>query len=280
MLFISYREGFWSDTRIAEGDAIRDVPLGGTGTERPVDEQELADRVRGKRLLLLVHGYNNERDNILEAYAHIAREMQLRNLVGSPTAAYDEIVGVVWPGGRIDVSYIPAKLRANAIADMVFARLRRLAFAAEAIDVNTHSLGARVLLKALQNATPDVPPYSSPNAIRLRNVWLTAAAVDDESIEKGRKFYVSTQACGRVYILFSKEDEVLKYFFPLGDFDRALGYHGPEHEELVEQYSPNVRVVDATSVVSSHGDYRKSDEVYDFYLRALAGAEIPQFSSL
>jgi len=276
---ISYRKGFWANSVLAERDEIRNVPLVGNGVEVPMTEVELASKIDGRRILLLIHGYNNERDEIRGAYERIAREMDARGLVGD-NAAYHEILGIVWPGGKLGVSYAPAKLRANAMSDAFFARLRWMTARAAAVDINTHSLGARVALKALQNATPDEPIGSTPNAIKIRNLWLTGPALDDESIERGYKFFAATRAVERVHVIHSREDEVLRYLFPFGDGGRALGYQGPFRPQRIADHSPNVRIVDGSQVVGDHSAYRKSPEIFSYFARALGGQHYPQFSTL
>lgn len=95
------------------------------------------------------------------------------------------VLGYVWPGGDLGISYVFAKRRAEKAAQRIQSLLLSIASVANSIDINTHSLGARVALQALKGV-PGKP---------IRNLFMLAAAVDDESIEIGEKFYSSTQAC-------------------------------------------------------------------------------------
>lgn len=286
MLFISYRREFWSNEFYSNHDEMRDVPLQGVGIETPVSEAQFAKRIRGKSVLLLVHGFNNEREQIIAAYDTIVGNLQAHGIVGGASPLYHEVIGLTWPGGRLDISYAAAKLRASAIADSVFARLRTTVGEAKSVDINTHSLGARVALKALQNAAIGVQSGSSPNAIRIRNLWLTAAAVDNDSIERGEKFFGPTQACETVYVLHSSKDKVLKIWFPIGELssgslpDKALGLNGPDNPKDIKNYSKNVKVVDCSRPKLDHGDYKNSPDVFAFYAKELETGNAPQFSKL
>jgi esterase/lipase superfamily enzyme len=267
MIIISYRRNFWDDAGMAEHDAVHEVPLNGLDPESVLTDDDLAGAVRKKRILLLVHGYRNPRENVIEGYRMIDATMRLRGMIGAGPSRYSAVLGVTWPGGLTPVSYPLAKMRANAIADSVWARTKTLCAKARAVDVMTHSLGARVALKAFQNA-PD-------GEVFVRNLFLTAPAVDDESIERKQKFFGATRACERVFVLFSRNDGVLGGLFPIpvfGDGDLALGFKGPQHKDRV---GPNVRLVDCARPVGSHSDYRKRFELYTFIAGVLSGAPIP-----
>jgi esterase/lipase superfamily enzyme len=264
MNFISYRKNFWSNVDIGVPDTVRDVPTDGTSAEAPISDDDFRVSITDQRLLLLVHGYHNKRENIIGGYSMIDGAMQAKNIVGTGARAYHQVIGIAWPGGFTKASYLFAKLRANALGDSVFARLKKVVEAAKAVDIMTHSLGARVILKALQNA--------DPNRETIRNLFLTAPAVDDESIQKGEKFFISTQACRKVFVLHSSNDTVLKITYPLMDFDKALGLNGPDKPNKV---GDNVQLVDCSNAVKAHSDYRKRLELYSFIKKVLDGQPPP-----
>jgi esterase/lipase superfamily enzyme len=268
MIFISYRKNFWSNLDIGVPDTIREVPTDGTSAEAPISDDDFRTAIQDQRLLLLIHGYHNKRENIIGGYSMIDGALRAKNAVGSGARAYHQVIGIAWPGGFTKISYLAAKLRANALGDSVFARLRKIVEAAKAVDIMTHSLGARVILKALQNA--------DPNSETVRNLFLTAPAVDDESIQQGEKFFISTQACRKVFVLHSGNDKVLKLTYPLMDFDKALGLNGPDK---ANKLGANVQMVDCSDAVRAHSDYRKRLELYTFIKKVLDGqpppAELP-----
>ena len=73
MLIISCRKNFWDNYVVADGpDKIADVDLDkSNGYFQPVTEKEFGNRVSGKSVLLLVHGYRNCRKDVLAAYKKI-----------------------------------------------------------------------------------------------------------------------------------------------------------------------------------------------------------------
>jgi esterase/lipase superfamily enzyme len=266
MYFISYRKNFWSNTDDSDHDAIRNVPLDNSSEGLDVKEEKFVSDITDKRVLLLIHGYRNKRENVVGGYGMIENQMRVKSILGTGGRAYDEVVGLAWPGGLFRISYLIAKKRVNKIADSVFARLEKLVAQAKAVDVMTHSLGARVILKAMQNA--------APGKQLIRNLILTAPAVDDESIQEGEKFFAATQACRDVYVLYSDDDPVLSTFFKvplLGDSDRALGDRGPEKPNKIGK---NVHLVDCINIVKEHSDYRKRLELYTFIKKVLDGQPV------
>jgi esterase/lipase superfamily enzyme len=265
---ISYRANFWDSSLAAGHDEIRDVVLPANGTETSVGDDAFSEFLFHKRLLVLVHGYHNTKGNVLGGYCMIEKEMQQVGLVG-PGAPYDAVVGLTWPGGFTAPSYPLAKLWADAISGKVWARLRRVIGFAESVDVMTHSLGARVILKALQNAAEGT---AGP-----RDLFLTAPAVDHDSIERGEKFFSCTERCGRVFVLFSRHDDTLRVAYPIGEaasgnlFARALGAKGAEDPSKL---GPNVHQIDCQNFVDDHSDYRKRTELYDF-IRDVRNGSLP-----
>jgi esterase/lipase superfamily enzyme len=270
VIIISSRKNFWEPNSFSNSEAVRDIDLmvpNDPGTN--ISDAELQAAVTGKRLHLLIHGYNNDEAAIRESYGVIETMMSTQGLVG-PAAPYDMVLGYVWPGGELGISYVFAKRRAEKVAPRVQTLLLSIASVAAALDINTHSLGARVALQALKGV---------PGKL-IRNLFMLAASVDNESIEIGEKFYSSTQACNGAYVFHSKYDEVLKIWFPLGDFDMALGLNGPEDPSAIIDHSPNVKVVNCKKVIKKHTAYKSEPKIYQYWLNELTGTPSDQFYTL
>lgn len=141
---------------------------------------------------------------------------------------------------------------------------------AHTVDVQTHSLGARVALQAM----------AFEHEIFVDNLLLTAPAVDNESLEPDKEFNDALRSCRRCLVYHSEKDPVLKVAYRIGALDRALGYKGPEHPRVIEAECPDVFVVDCGAVVKSHGGYRQSGEVYDHWTRVLSDQALPRFEKL
>jgi esterase/lipase superfamily enzyme len=193
-------------------------------------------------VLLLVHGYYSPRERVLKAYNEIAANLFINHLDYL-------VIGFTWPAGSNFLHYNKAKNRTEQTSSRLEYWIRLFSDHASSVDVNTHSLGARVLFYALRN-------YS----INVRNVFALAPAVDNECLESGEKFDAVPSKCRNLMVFHSRRDPVLKYAYLAGDFDQALGNNGPANPSKVP---PNVKCIDCTSFVKSHGGYKSRPEVYE-----------------
>lgn len=269
MIIISSRENFWSDHDVAENFSIRNIDLTTSDPGTPMDLASLLAQIQGRNVLLLIHGYRNREDDVRNAYNFIEQKMIAHELLGAGRP-YDQILGYTWPGGMMHVSYALARKWAERSGTKhLRPLLAGMLGTAASVDVNTHSLGARVALYALIQGN-----------LPIRNLQMLAAAVDDDSIEKDEKFFDATRGCQKVCVLHSENDPVLKFTYPLGDFDLALGYQGPEHKNKIIAHSPNVRVVNCSSRINEHSGYRKSDLVYQYYLSEFTSPDPNQYTEL
>ncbi len=265
MIIISCRKDFIDTVFFNKKDEIREGDL-------VISQNELVERVRGKRILILIHGYNNEMPAVLDAYGKVVEMMGLSHLLAPDPGGYDMVLGYAWPGGWSSLSFPLAVIRADKSAKRFRETVQALQLAAATVDVQTHSLGARVALEALDG-----------DKITLRNLYLLAAAIDDETVEKGEDYYNGAQRCSHVYVLHSENDPVLKTAYRIGDipdFDRALGWKGPQRPNKIRDHSPNTKIANCKQIVTSHGGYRKAAETYDYWLNELLTGSAPQFTEL
>jgi hypothetical protein len=112
---------------------------------------------------------------------------------------------------------------------------------------------------------------------------MLAAAVDDEVLEPGQEFNLAVNLCRRCLVYHSDRDKVLKFAFRIGDvpeFDRALGFKGPQHPDIIKEKCPDVFVIDCKKVVGSHGAYRSAPAYYEHWSRVVREIPIPQFEVL
>ena len=274
MRLISARKNFWSDTELATSDKIRDVDLVGEEPSTPVAQPAFLASLSDKKILILVHGYNNEPEDVHNAYAII--EDHISSLVTGANA-YDEVIGYIWPGGDDALDYYSAKRRANALARRFGIWLQKMFDSQATVDVMGHSMGVRVILKALKTRPATV----------VRNVFTMAAAIDNESIELGEEFYLSTQKSENVFIFHSKHDSVLGTAYTLAEWDFALGLWGPEDPHDIMTHSapetpdtPNVFVVNCKNHVPKHGAYKRADKIYAYINDLLTGRSPAQFETL
>jgi esterase/lipase superfamily enzyme len=272
MMIVSCRKDFWSPAEFAGGDEIRRVDLE-TKTGTVVTQTEFLRELQGKRVTVLVHGYNNEELDVVDSYKTIDARMRLLGFLGGANTSYDALVGFAWPGGAVGVSFPFARLRASESASRFAPLIGALRSANVTIDLNTHSLGTHVVLEALRDGAPQL----------VRNAWNFASAVDNESIERDERYFQASQRCQMFYVFHSKNDPVLRVWYRVGDFfdfDTALGYSGPEDPGSIIRNSANVRVINCKDVVESHGGYRSSGEVWSYIAQQLTNPSPDQFVTL
>jgi len=222
---------------------LTDLPV------RDLTENELLDEISGKKILLLVHGYNNEQDEVYDAYTII------EDKISEHINDYDLVVGYSWPGGDIGLEWYSSKKRANSVARRFRNLILTLSEAANSIDIMSHSLGARVVLKALKQAE---------EKHIVRNYFCLAAAVDNEVLEKGEDFYLSVSKIEKIFIFHSKNDGVLSGAYRLAEWDNALGLYGPEDKAYIQNRTKTIFVVNCKKVIKSHGAYKRSDSIYKY----------------
>lgn len=177
------------------------------------------------RVVFLLHGFNVDRpsgrDSLLR-FAGLVPELQ--------TAA---AVAVLWPGdsyaGPLGYSFEKKDAEDSAaaltafIADTLFSRPR--------ISFVAHSLGSRV---AMHTARVLVN-----RGYVVDQVCLMAAAIDGDSLAAPAVYRPAAERIGRIAVLHSRSDKVLRLAYPAGDWlqsflfsdelsGSALGYRGPK----------------------------------------------------
>lgn len=246
MILVSCRKDFNSDRQFAPANQVEGMT-----------DAQLADRVRGKHVLILIHGYRTPIHNVRAAYLAIEDGLRAQGLI-SPTN-YGEVVDFAWPSYRLRVSFPAAIPHANAASEYFYDLMQLLTGTARTIDVQTHSLGARVALQGL----------AAQSEVKTDNLILTAPAVDNECLDPQQEFNEVLARTRRCYVLHSKQDSVLR-MYTLAKADRALGKNGPQRPKVIEQKCPNVFVVDCHRIVKKdHSGYRKVAHYYDFWKQVL-----------
>ena len=242
MMMVSDRANFWDGDSISLQTQFGDVNE--QGITKFLEPQEI-ERFAGKNVLVLVHGLAT----VETCYPYFTIQT---NLLGDG-APYDEIIGYIWPCYATPLAYLEAKKHADKVAPRFKEFLTKLQPIAARVDVAAHSLGNRLVLQSLAFSGAD------PNLVT--NFLSIAPAVDNEAIEKGEEFFSSTMHCANLYIFFSERDDVLKYAYPISEWDKALGYDGAEHPNRLP---PNVQMVNCTAIVDSHDGYLFSKPIFHF----------------
>lgn len=272
MIIISCRKDFSNSRAFASSNEIRNYQfLPKLDDFLPLDEQTLAQQMKDKRVLILVHGFRNTLTNVGKAYQTILKQIIGSNLRAE--GAYDLVLGFTWPGFQTALGFFPAKPSANRAAGYFRGLLELASAHANAVDVQTHSLGAVVALQALSAGT----------TATIDNLLLTAPAVDDEVLQPGKEYNAALKYCRRCVVYHSDKDDILKFAYRIGDgpeFDRALGWKGPQSPEIIAEKCKEVYVVNCRNVVDSHGGYRNAGAFYDHWGRLLENRKLTRFEEL
>lgn len=166
-------------------------------------------------LVLLIHGFNNDQPGASRAYTAFHK---LQSQLGPLSA---NLVGVFWPGDNWSgpLFYMRSIRQAEETAAVLGEELRRAARARGflRIDIVTHSMGARLSLKLLEELLNRTEP-----SLVIRRLAFMAAAVPVFMLEppdppNRRPFRTALeQSIDSVLNLFSPNDRVLGVAFPLG----------------------------------------------------------------
>jgi predicted alpha/beta hydrolase family esterase len=192
---------------------------------------QVAAGLAGKRVCILVHGYNVE--DPTPAYNSIKENL---------LEQYDAFIGVHWPGSRVAAAFWLATMRATEagrkLADALFFVTQDVA----ALDIEGHSLGCHVTLAALERGMP------------VRNCILAAAAVDNEALQDGERFAHAIPKAQRIVVCYSENDSVLRDAYKLARWDKALGLTGPEKPSECDQ---RILPINLSESIKAHGDYKR-----------------------
>jgi len=187
--------------------------------------------VGGRNLLFIVHGFN----------VNFAAGARMNDRIGPllNLAAGDLAIGVLWPGDSfIPVVDYPFEGNVAISSGKAIASFCRSYLAsARSFSFASHSLGARVVLQTLLGL--DRP---------ARSVTLMAGAINQSCLAE--EYAAATAHAGRLSLLASKGDNVLKLAFPPGDVaadllhydhpfgEPALGFAGPSPAEAANFDGP------------------------------------------
>ena len=207
-------------------------------------------RVQGRDVLLATHGFNVNREHGINA---LSRWSELLTL--PPSALF---VGVLWPGDSafLPVVDYPFEGTEAIQAGRLLARfLAQHAGQAASLSFVSHSLGARVVLEAIQGL-----PF------KVRRATLMAGAIEDDCFT--REYKSAADNCEQLWTLASREDWVLKFAFPIGNvaaevimqghpyFNAAIGRRGPAQPLALDKRGGSWQIPDEWDF--GHGDYLPS----------------------
>ena len=167
MYVVSCRAGFNSDQLIGKDSRYRNFknPQNSTSFDE-LTLTELKSVAANKHVCILVHGFNNSIDQVMASYWEIVAKMNATGVFGPE--GYGLVIGFTWPGFSTAPGFFAARLTSKKAGPFLNDLINDLRTVAHTVDVQTHSLGARVALTALK-----------PKKVFVDNLILSAAAVDN-----------------------------------------------------------------------------------------------------
>jgi pimeloyl-ACP methyl ester carboxylesterase len=186
--------------------------------EIPVpDRTEFTAATRGELVLVLLHGYNVNREKGLRTLSRYGDMLAKGGFGGL-------LVATLWPGdGWAKALTYPFEGRdADDTGDVLYSWLAENAAPTSRIAFVAHSLGCRVAMHAARRLARR---WRGPT---LDRICLMAAAIDNDSLGCTRAicYRHATLKADRVAVLASEEDEVLRFAYPLGDLAQTLLFGG------------------------------------------------------
>lgn len=150
------------------------------------------ESVRGKRVIVPVHGVKNTVGQIQRAYSEIFNRSR---------AAYDVAVGFIYAGGATPLAWpianaFATSMAANYLADVIEAIAMH---SPASIDIDAHSLGCPIALRAIELAQEPV-----------NGLWLMAPAMGRD-LSRWRKVVQNVPT----HVFFSRRDYVLSVLYQI-----------------------------------------------------------------
>jgi len=258
MLIVSSKKDLWENHSYSKKDSYLDFDL---DSELALDDtafakitkKALKKRIKGKRILVFVHGYNPDFLDVLASYSTLHQNIVQHWSTQSAKQPYDEFIGYTWHAGGENFSYPEAKKLAAIASERLKVLLKETLKKADTVDVMTHSLGARVLLNALSSGKKESRP-------KIRNHFCIAAAVSNTCFERGKRLRKATQQADATWVFHSTNDSSLQFNYLLAKYNTAMGLTGPTGK--AKNYPKRTATVDCSELVTTHGAYKRLPEFY------------------
>jgi len=252
MIVISTRKDFTDADHLCENRVIKEItlPVNVRDVEIPnksLSDNEFINKLTGEKILIIVHGYNNPFKKILKTYKKIIAELNNE---------YDHIIGFAWAGGNHINDYYRAKDKIDGVGDELKNIIDLLVNNSKIVDVMAHSLGNAVVFDA----------FKEENTI-ARNLFSFAAAVNNDSLNKDGLYNNVTNNVKDIFICYSKRDSVTGIIYKTANMDfthGTLGHELPLDLEYFVSEIDNVHFINCSNVISKHGAYKNSSNIYSF----------------
>jgi len=215
--------------------------------------RRLRDVPVDKDILLLIHGFNNDFEDVTRAYLDFQGRIRRAGFRGN-------ILGFTWPSFGKWYRYFGDKEQVEYATPALinFLTKFRPLLKQKALFVNTHSMGAYLLIRALSDYSRiDAIPDSRPGGNVIDEVSFFAADVSDDILHRGEDGYHVVQETRRLTSYFSNRDPVLALSLIVNRDDR-LGLNGAQRPRRLPK---DAFQVNCKTVIDTHSGYRKEARV-------------------
>lgn len=238
--------------------SVRTQPAG--GPVGPAVEEKTVPSPQGRRrLILLVHGYNNS-----ETVARAAYSKFVKRIGDAPGGFAGPIFKFFWPGDAgsnplVSALSYPWEIHPAIDSARLLAEYVRNLSGPQGtlvdVDLVGHSLGCRLVLELIEDLIA-----SPPLRARIRTVCLMAAAVPVRRVEEGAELHRAAIGPENRLVLYSRSDTVLHFAFPVGEMAAGEGFL----PHAVGRFGDPAECWTAKSEMPSyaHGDYWGGSDSY------------------
>lgn len=254
MLIISCRKHFRDTDALTNGHGkIMHLSPRNSSNGTKVSWNDLPTFISDKRILLLVHGYDNRFDEMMEIYDCIDKK-QKKWIKVHNHAYYDMVVGYAWPGSTGYNKFDRAWGRVPYVVPKFVFCLKALNRCAKEVHIMSHSLGCQISLAAYSQ-------IGKNNLCKKNRQFLMAAAVEQKSVENGGENFIGSYCTQSCHIFYNLQDGIFSFQkhvkYPLGVYgpkrSARIGIHG--------NLSRRTYGIDCQNVLASrngHSGYRLS----------------------
>jgi hypothetical protein len=212
-------------------------------------EPALLQEIEGRDVLLGTHGFHVNRDDGISNLGNWSQWLHLGDA--------GVFVGVLWPGDSKWIPYLDYPVEGNEAirsGQLLAAYLGAKFGAANSLSFASHSLGARVILETIRNL---------PGSVQVKAAAIMAGAIDDNCLNN--EYKDAAARVGKITVLYSSYDDVLKWAFPVGNplsgiltrgdpyWHGALGRFGPNPPDQPANVWKNPVLPDSWEF--GHGSY-------------------------
>ena len=228
-------------------------------------EKTLADIPVDKDMLLLVHGFNNDFEQVTAAYLNFAGQIRSAGFDGN-------IMGFTWPSYGAWFQYFGdvEQVEYAAFGLLNFLLAFRPLLGEKKFHANTHSMGAHLLIRALAAYSRiDAIAEPLPGRFIVDEISFFAADVSNEILERGEDGNIAAGEASRLTSYFSYRDPVLG-ISQVVNRDGRLGLAGAQRPNRLPR---NAFQIDCTTLIESHSGYRGSKDVMADLVEVLRGTD-------